>query len=672
MVAIEGLGLVQGSVGRTAWTGRPISQFHSIKYAEAPTGDLRFRAPVSVRPWPGVLDASSASRPCPQVRLTTTADDPKAEDCLSLSIYTTSWLLIGVLWAALSLGGHVSGQQNTPIVVIDGLGSVQGTRGRTAWTDREIFKFHNIRYAEAPVGQQRFVAPIAAKPWSGIFNAAVPGRPCPQAGLNGTGSELLSEDCLTLSVYTHSTTSANRPVMVFIHGGAFVMGSASDYGPEYLLERDIVLVVIQYRLGPLGFLSTGTANIPGNAAMLDMIMALEWVSQNIHSFGGDNARVTLFGESYGAAAVSALLYSPLVHSSLFSRAIIQSGSIFAPWATCHSPKEGAMDIARLVGCDRPAERVDDCLRTVSAYSLMQAYEQHMNTQVNTSGYPDVSGACIVIGDASPFLPKHPKTLARDAIRKVELMAGTTSQEGLMFWETIHRYGLSYNPATMRSSWDLFQLVDIINERFGSNSNDGSQIWYQIFNTFDSPELDRANYTELLPALVDICGNLAIKAPVLQDVTRVAHANEGKVFLYSFDYDGISSLHNFSANPGFDYPYKNSSFHGEDLFYLFPLGQRLNQQDTEIAKMMVDLWTSFASRGVPTSVSLKQSWNPVTRFYGPYLKINHVTEERNNYFNEFTASTEKARRQRSAAPRLELSFVVLVMSNILMYYLTVAK
>uniref|UniRef100_A0A182S669 carboxylesterase n=1 Tax=Anopheles maculatus TaxID=74869 RepID=A0A182S669_9DIPT len=117
------------------------------------------------------------------------------------------WVSIGLLSVCLVLllSDCVSSQQNSPIVVIDGLGTVQGTRGRTAWTDREIYKFYNIRYAEAPIGQQRFRNPVAVKPWSGVFNAVFPGKPCPQAGLNST-SDSAAEDCLTLSVYTQNVS----------------------------------------------------------------------------------------------------------------------------------------------------------------------------------------------------------------------------------------------------------------------------------------------------------------------------------------------------------------------------------------------------------------------------------------------------------------------------------
>ncbi|XP_053676821.1 esterase E4-like [Anopheles nili] len=559
-------------------------------------------------------------------------------------------VVLGVLCLAAASNGIT--------VPIEGLGQVMGSETVTARTQQIVYQFLNIPYAAPPVGERRFKAPVPISPWTGVKDVSMPGRACPQLGVttqNPEGNVSDLEDCLSVSVYTKNTTD-NRPVMVFIHGGGFVTGAASIFEPDYLLEKDIVLVSIQYRLGPLGFLSTGTANIPGNMAMYDIIAALEWVSSYIRFFGGDRTSVTIFGESAGAAAVSALLYSPTVRDDLFHRAIIQSGSVFAPWATCKSPKEGALDIARRVNCDRPAESMEDCLRSVSALRLMEAYEDHKNTQFNITGFPDVSGACIVIGEASPFMPKHPKTLTRNAFRNVEIMAGTTSQEGLLFWEGVYKYGLSYKPENIQSSWELVQLIDTINERFGAGSNDGSHTWHQLFGTFLTTEIHRANYTELLPGLVDICGNLAIKAPVLQDVTRFAHANPDKVYLYSFDYSGTPSIYNFSNQQDFYYPYHNNSFHAEDLFYLFPLGYRLDQQDTEVAKTMVDLWTTFAMRGRPTASAVQKTWSPVAHFNGPYLKIGKQCEEFQNYFNEFTASTDKARHQRSTASLLHVSYL----------------
>lgn len=119
--------------------------------------------------------------------------------------------------------------------------------------------------------------------------------------------------------------------MVYIHGGGFYEGAAYHHPPNYLLEKDVVLVVPEYRLGPLGFLSTNSEDIPGNAAILDIILALQWIQMHISYFGGSNTSVTLFGQSAGAALIASLLYSPYTPPDLFHRVILQSGSIMNAW-----------------------------------------------------------------------------------------------------------------------------------------------------------------------------------------------------------------------------------------------------------------------------------------------------------------------------------------------------
>lgn len=185
------------------------------------------------------------------------------------------------------------------------------------------------------------------------------------------------EDCLNLSVYS-TDLSASRPVMVYFHGGGFYEGAANHHPPNYLLEEDVVLVVPQYRLGPLGFLSTQTADIPGNAAMLDCVLALRWVQQHITHFGGDPNRVTIFGQSAGAGIVSALMLSPAVPEDLFHGAILQSGSAFGTWVVDERPEHSARDIARLGGCNVNATLVEinACLMAMDVPTLMVAFTTH--------------------------------------------------------------------------------------------------------------------------------------------------------------------------------------------------------------------------------------------------------------------------------------------------------
>ncbi|XP_045769192.1 acetylcholinesterase-like isoform X3 [Maniola jurtina] len=165
-----------------------------------------------------------------------------------------------------------------------------------------FFSFKGIPYAEPPVGDLRFKAPQPKTPWEGVRSAKEHASKCYQYHLmpNESASSIGSEDCLYLNVYTPNLVPINPlPVMVWIHGGGFMIGGGDNDGPQFLLRKDVILVTINYRLEILGFLSLDTEDIPGNAGMKDQVAALRWVKENIRKFGGDPDNITIFGESAG-------------------------------------------------------------------------------------------------------------------------------------------------------------------------------------------------------------------------------------------------------------------------------------------------------------------------------------------------------------------------------------
>lgn len=174
--------------------------------------------------------------------------------------------------------------------------------------------------------------------------------------------------------------SGKKPVIVYIHGGGFYSGSAAQHPPEYLLEKDVVLVVPQYRLAALGFLSTKTENIPGNAGVSDVLLAFRWVQKYIEHFGGDPGQVTAFGQSAGAGIISALTFSPVAEESLFGKVILNSGAgLASSWSVDFNCERNAKDIARRAGCDprAPLEEVEKFLMQLDTYTLLKAFSQHM-------------------------------------------------------------------------------------------------------------------------------------------------------------------------------------------------------------------------------------------------------------------------------------------------------
>jgi para-nitrobenzyl esterase len=206
--------------------------------------------------------------------------------------------------------------------------------------DRGTVVFRGIPYARPPVHGRAFRAPEPPEPWSGVRTAVEFGSAAPQMvppmrivrGLIGAPSASQSQDCLTLNVWTPAADARRRPVMVWIHGGAFVMGTGASFlyhGARLARRGDVVVVTINYRLGALGFLNHPELRARGvgaNLGLRDQVHALEWVRENISAFGGDPGNVTIFGESAGGMSVGTLLAAPAARG-LFHRAILQSGAL---------------------------------------------------------------------------------------------------------------------------------------------------------------------------------------------------------------------------------------------------------------------------------------------------------------------------------------------------------
>lgn len=172
------------------------------------------------------------------------------------------------------------------------------------------------------------------------------------------------EDCLFLNIYTPSNISVSQklPVIIHIHGGAFVFGQGSDWGPKFITTRPMILVNLNYRLGPLGFLSSSDDLIPGNMGLKDQATALKWVQENIQLFGGDPNRVTITGFSAGGASVH-LHYMSEWSTNLFQNGISHSGSALDCWVMQHCTEDKFQTVARLVGCQNgDRSKIVDCLK----------------------------------------------------------------------------------------------------------------------------------------------------------------------------------------------------------------------------------------------------------------------------------------------------------------------
>lgn len=207
------------------------------------------------------------------------------------------------------------------------LGSIEGVKSISS-KGNEFYSFLGVPYAEPPIGQLRFREPQAKQSWGDkVLKATKDGKVCPQPVIFFNNSDM-SEDCLFMNIHTRNINQPLAPVLFYIHGGGYFFGSGHSVvvaGPDFFMNHDVVLVSINYRLGPLGFASTGNKLAPGNFAFKDMVMSLRWVQDNIKSFGGNPESVTIFGHSAGGMSISHLMVSPL-SKGLFHKAIAMSGS----------------------------------------------------------------------------------------------------------------------------------------------------------------------------------------------------------------------------------------------------------------------------------------------------------------------------------------------------------
>ncbi|HXZ85923.1 MAG TPA: carboxylesterase/lipase family protein [Myxococcota bacterium] len=313
-------------------------------------------------------------------------------------------------------------------------------QGRLRGEERDgLSIFRGVPFAAPPVGARRWLPPAPPEPWSGEREAVRFASCAPQnlIPLDLIAAfkihETQSEDCLYLNVWTPAADGALRPVLVWIHGGAFAIGSGAQsiYDGAALAKRgDVVVVTVNYRLGPLGFLrlselTNGRIPSTGNEGILDQVAALEWVRENIAAFGGDPENVTIFGESAGGMSVGTLLGLPRARG-LFQRAIPQSGA-----GSTANTRERAVRVAERFASHLGVGRDPDALRSATPAQLLAA----ATALGGQPGLPDheLGGMPlqpVIDGEVQPRLALE--SVARGSAAGVALMLGTTLEEWKLF------------------------------------------------------------------------------------------------------------------------------------------------------------------------------------------------------------------------------------------------
>lgn len=470
--------------------------------------------------------------------------------------------LSGMAMACLLLAACGGSGPSDPLVEIQGSSAkVTAPSGSlTGNANADTVSFLGIPYAQAPVGDLRWKAPVAARAWSGSLDATRAAKHCPQE--NNPGDPNAREDCLYLNVVSPRTATAQhgapRPVMVWIHGGANAFGASDEYDPAPLVKSgDVVVVTINYRLGALGFLTHPALRAPGGGAnfgVQDQQLALRWVRDNIAAFGGDPRNVTLFGESAGGLNVTTHLASP-GSSGLFHRAIVQSGGYLLETPSLAEADARAEKFASQLGCTAD---VAACLRSKSVADILAA-QGTVNT--DTAAYRQM----VVDGTVLP--EKQGTALAAGRIHKVPVLLGSNANEGnLFFGATTTEAGYH----TTAQWWSYLHGRDVS----------------QTLATYPL-----ANYSSPGAAASAIEGDSDFACPAQR--TSLWLSNHVPTYAYEFD-DPASQF---------------NSGHFAEVHYLFDyrqlagLGIRGPEPSKELAASMQRYWTNFARAGDPNGSGL---------------------------------------------------------------------
>jgi para-nitrobenzyl esterase len=479
--------------------------------------------------------------------------------------------------------------------------SVDAGQLRGGMTPDGVAVFKNIPFAQPPIGDLRWREPVPVKSWTGVRDATVFGPMCHQ---NDNQNFPHSEDCLQLNVWTPTwPVKSSAPVMVWFHGGGNFAGSGIEplFNGETLARHGVVLVTANYRLGVFGFFAhpelteESAHHASGNYGLMDQIQALRWVQQNIAKFGGDPAKVTIFGESAGAADVNSLIASPLT-KGLFIRAIAQSGPVSDQSTLADAEKRDVEWVAKLgIGGGQVLAK----LRAIPDTELMGKLRQS-----GGMGVPGMGGGGLMMGIVVDgwVLPEQPtKIYAEGREQKVALMIGNNSQE--------FGAGMMGRGATPPS--DIRQMIS---QRYGPLS-DRALAAYGLSGQSDPP-------------------------PDPEDGDVMTQWSTDNAFRCGSVQELI--WHTAAGNPGYEYQFSRT-VHGQEaqgaahateipfIFGTLPVWQNMrhyNETDKPYAAMMQQYWVNFAKTGDPNSGSLVKwpKFDATRRAYIDFTDAGPVAKE----------------------------------------------
>lgn len=499
-------------------------------------------------------------------------------------------------------------------------GPIKGVQ-KTSVLNRDYYSFQSIPYMKPPLGKLRFRDPQPCDEWIEPFDA------CHDAlsycyyhkQKSQKGGQ---EDAGVLNVFVPVNSSHSLlPVMVYIHGGGFQMGSCKTdvYGPDYFMQKDVVLVVMNYRLGPIGFLSLDDASlgVPGNAGLKDQTLALRWIQNNISSFGGDPNNITLFGDGAGGASTHFHMISEQ-SKGLFHKAIIMSGCAYNKTWALPPKKNFAQRLGKKLGWDESGgeKKLLEVLEGADPFDLMQ--HSSPSTILTDEEFAEfyIYGFCPVVEPyltATTFIEKDVFFTSRQPWSKdINCIIGAASVEGAFAAifekkEILIEFFEKSNYFSPLRELNL-SIDDVEAARFGTRIK-------KIY--FEYAHLTNTNYELFCKYSTDRHFWHGIQNTVK---SRVNGDGEGKTYLYRFHADTeLNAMKKFNKLENF-----SGATHGDSVFYIFASAfvapPTRESKEYEMMTKTIALITNFASNGNPNDSELRE-WIPVTSVKPPLQCLN---------------------------------------------------
>ncbi|KAH8391965.1 hypothetical protein KR215_011115, partial [Drosophila sulfurigaster] len=519
-------------------------------------------------------------------------------------------------------------------VQIPGVGEVNGLRGFKTIKNRPIDAFLGVRYAQVGARLERFQE-AKRLPYQGRIDATRSSPNCAQfpevqrlQEAEARGENV--DDCLTLNIYAPAGAK-QLPVLVFVHGEMLFDGGAEEAQPDYVLEHDVILVSVNYRLAPFGFLSALEKALPGNVALSDLQLALEWVKANIRYFGGDAEKVTLIGQAGGATLAHALSISPRTQD-LFQQLILQSGTALNPYLLDEQPLETLTTFARFANCPPVNARnlgpVYLCLSNLRTSQLVSAFQQ-LHEQNEPRGLSSLGGFKLVVGDSLGLLPEHPAALIANSnkLNKTKPLIVGAAKDASAF--ILSRF---YDQIQSLQSTNISDYINVVLRHTAPPQQ--HKIWHDwaIREIFTPEQTRYVNARSVSQGLLELTNLILYRGPVIDSI-RLSH-KKNPTYLYTFDYRGEHHRFGHLDNP---LPFGVDASLSDDSVYLFPYPEEvsnLNPEDKSLARALVAMWVSFAQSGIPNPNA--NVWPKATSEYGPFLRFTNSRQnilEQDQHFGE---------------------------------------